>query len=59
MSALPFSWMYGDPADVAERKEEEIAPLLRRGAELELRNKRRRIRQLVKQAKNRKLKGQR
>lgn len=57
--ALPFSWMYRDPAEVAERMEEEIAPLLKRGEELELRNKRRRIRRLVKMAKARQLKGQR
>lgn len=57
--ALPFSWMYRDPAEVAERMQEEIAPLLRRGEELELRNKRRRIRRLVKLAKARQLKGQR
>lgn len=57
--ALPFSWMYRDPAEVAERMEEEIAPLLKRGEELELRNKRRRIRRLVKLAKARLLKGQR
>lgn len=57
--ALPFSWMYRDPAEVCERMEEEIAPLLKRGAELELRNKRRRIRRLVKMAKARQLKGQR
>jgi hypothetical protein len=57
--ALPFSWMYGDPAAVCERMQEEIAPLIKRGEELELRNKRRRIRRLVKQAKARQLKGQR
>ena len=57
--ALPFSWMYGDPASVCERMQEEIAPLIKRGEELELRNKRRRIRRLVKQAKARQLKGQR
>lgn len=56
--ALPFSWMYGDPAMVAERMQSEIAPLIKRGEELELRNKRRRIRRLVKQAKARQLKGQ-
>jgi hypothetical protein len=56
--ALPFAWMYGDPAVVAERMESEIAPLIKRGEELELRNKRRRIRRLVKQAKARQLKGQ-
>jgi hypothetical protein len=57
--ALPFSWMYGDPAVVAERFESEIAPLLKRGEEIELRNRRRRIRKLVKMAKARLLKGQR
>lgn len=56
---LPFSWMYRDPAEVMERMEEEIAPLLKRGEALELRNKRRRIRKLVKMAKARQLKGQR
>lgn len=55
--ALPFSWMYRDPAEVAERME-ELQPLLKRGAEIELRNKRRRIRRLAKQAKARQLKGQ-
>lgn len=38
--------------------QEEIVPLIRRGEELELRNKRRRIRRLVKMAKARQLKGQ-
>lgn len=56
---LPFSWMYRDPAEVAERMEEQITPQLKQAAELELRNKRRRIRKLVKLAKARKLKGQR
>lgn len=54
--ALPFSWMWRDPAEVVERVEEEIAPLIKRGEELELRNKRRRIRRLVKMAKARQLK---
>ena len=57
--ALPFSWMYRDPAEVAERMEEEIAPKLRLGEERELRNRRRRIRALVKAAKARQLKGRR
>ena len=57
--ALPFSWMWRDPAEVAERMQEEIAPLIKRGEERELRNKRRRIRRLVKMAKARQLKGQR
>jgi len=59
MMALPFAWMYRDPAEVAERMEEEIHPRLKAGAERELRNKRRRIRALVKAAKARQLKGQR
>lgn len=58
MTVLPFSWMWRDPAEVVERKEEEIDPLLEEGRKRELRNKRRRIRQLVKAAKARKLKGQ-
>ena len=29
--ALPFSWMDGDPAVVAERMQEEIRPLLAKG----------------------------
>ena len=56
--ALPFVSMYRDPAEVAERME-ALRPLLKRGEELELRNKRRRIRRLVKQAMARQLKGQR
>lgn len=56
--ALPFSWMWRNPEEVAERMQEEIVPLIRRGEELELRNKRRRIRRLVKMAKARQLKGQ-
>jgi hypothetical protein len=57
--ALPFSWMYGDPAVVCERLQEEVQPLIKQGEERELRNKRRRIRRLVKMAKARQLKGQR
>lgn len=57
--ALPFAWMYRDPAEVAQRMEEEIEPKLRLGEERELRNRRRRIRALVKAAKARQLKGQR
>lgn len=56
--ALPFDWMYRDPAEVAERME-QLRPLLERGKEIEHRNKRRRIRRLVKLAKARQLKGQR
>lgn len=57
--AMPFSWMYRDPAEVCERLEEEVYPALKVAQERELRNKRRRIRRLVKQAKARQLKGQR
>lgn len=59
LMALPFAWMYRDPAEVAQRMEEEIAPKLRLGEERELRNKRRRIRALVKAVKSGRLKGQR
>lgn len=38
---------------------EALRPMLKRGEEIELRNKRRRIRKLVKAAKARQLKGQR
>lgn len=56
--ALPFAWMYRDPAEVHERME-DLRPMLRRAEERELRNKRRRIRGLLKAAKARQLKGQR
>lgn len=59
MAFVPFDWMWRDPAEVLERKEEEINPLLKIGMERELRNKRRRIRALVKAQKARKGKGQR
>lgn len=59
MASPPFDWMWGDPADVLERKEAEIDPLLKIGMERELRNKRRRIRALVKAQKARQGKGQR
>jgi hypothetical protein len=58
MTSLPFSWMWRNPEDVAERVEEQITPLLKAGAERELRNKRRRIRMLTRMAKARQLKGQ-
>ena len=61
MAALPFSWMWGDPAEVIDR----LRPMrVRMDAaekemkERDLRNKKRRIRKLVKQAKARILKGQ-
>ena len=61
MAAVPFSWMWRDPAEVIER----LQPLQARMAiadkemkERERRTKARRIRKLVKQAKARMLKGQ-
>jgi len=51
--------MYRDPAEVAERMEEEIAPKLRLGELRELRNRRRRIRALARAAKAKKREGQR
>ena len=59
MAVLPFAWMYGDPAEVRERMEEEIEPKLKIGMEREFRNKRRRIRALVKAVKSGRPKGQR
>ena len=58
MGALPFSWMYGDPADVCERME-ELRQREREFNERERKRKARRIRKLVKLALARKLKGQR
>lgn len=61
MTGLPFSWMWDDPAEVIDR----LRPLQQRVAmaekeikERELRNKKRRIRKLVKLAKGKILKGQ-
>ena len=59
MAVLPFAWMYGDPAEVRERMEEEIEPMLKIEMEREVRNKRRSIRALVKGVKSGRLKGQR
>ena len=56
--ALPFSWMYGDPAIVVERLE-QMREQEREFKERERRHKARRIRKLVKLALVRKLKGQR
>lgn len=56
--ALPFAWMYQDPAIVVDRMRE----LLERDKEFkerERKRKARRIRKLVKMAKARQLKGQR
>ncbi|MFI0609311.1 MAG: hypothetical protein ACH37Z_15640 [Anaerolineae bacterium] len=59
MGLPPFDWMWRDPAQVQERLEAEIQPLLDKGRELERRNNRRRIRKLLKEAKARQSKGQR
>lgn len=56
--ALPFSWMYGDPADVVDRLR-DLRALDKEFRERERRHKARRIRRLVRDAKARKLKGQR
>lgn len=61
MSSVPFSWMWGDPAEILDR----LRPMKARMAvaekemkERERRIKARRIRKLVKLAKARMLKGQ-
>ena len=62
MSGVPtFSWMWGDPAECADRRrflEDRIAEAEREMAERERKRKARRIRALVKLAKAGKLKGQ-
>lgn len=61
MSGLPFSWMWGDPANVIDRlrpMQDRMAVAEKEIKERELRNKKRRIRKLVKLAKGRMLKGQ-
>ena len=58
---VPFSWMWGDPANVVGRlrpMQDRMAIAEKELKERELRNKRRRIRKLVKLAKQRMLKGQ-
>lgn len=55
--ALPFAWMYRDPAEVVDRLN-EFRALDRELQERERKRKARRIRQLVKKAKSRQLKGQ-
>lgn len=60
--ALPFSWLYDDPAETLDRLRATRLALAKADKELaerERRHKARRIRKLVKQAKNRQLKGQR
>ena len=61
MSSLPFSWMWGDPSEVIDRlrpMQLRMATAEKEMKERDLRNKRRRIKKLVKQAKARLLKGQ-
>ena len=61
MSGLPFSWMWGDPANVIDRlrpMQDRMAVAEKEIKARELRNKKRRIRKLVKLAKGRMLKGQ-
>ena len=61
MASLPFSWMWGDPSEVIDRlrpMQQRMATAEKEMKERDLRNKKRRIRKLVKQAKARLLKGQ-
>jgi hypothetical protein len=61
MNAVPFSWMWGDPAEVLDRlrlMKARMAVAETEMKERDLRNKKRRIRKLVKLAKARMLKGQ-
>lgn len=56
-----FSWLWGDPAECADRRrsmEDRVAEAEREMAERERKRKARRIRALVKLAKAGKLKGQ-
>jgi hypothetical protein len=61
MSLPPFKWMQGDPANFLDRLRllrKRMEAEEKRLKEVELKNKRRRIRRLLKQAKARQLKGQ-
>ncbi len=61
MTALPFSWLWGDPAETLDRKRSTMAAFEKADKEMreiERRKKARRIRKLVKMAKARQLKGQ-
>lgn len=58
---IGFSWEYGDPANVVDRlraMRERMAKAEKQAIERDLRNKKRRIRKLLKLAKSRMLKGQ-
>ena len=62
MSTLPFSWLWGDPAESLDRKRatvERLEKIDKAWREQERRRKARKIRKLLKQAKARELKGQR
>ncbi|MBP8226104.1 MAG: hypothetical protein KAX59_08150 [Acidovorax sp.] len=62
MSLPPFDWLWRDPADAMDRLlslKERLAKEEQEFKERERRRKARRIRQLVKLAKARQLKGQR
>ena len=61
MTGVPFSWMWGDPAECCDRLRslhERMARAEKDQAEIDRRRKARRIRKLVKLAKARQLKGQ-
>lgn len=61
MSKAPFSWMWGDPANVVDRLQpmrEQMATAEKQMRERERQRKARRIRKLTKLAKARALKGQ-
>lgn len=62
MSSVPFSWMWGDPAEVVDRMralKDRLAKAEKEQQERDRRRKARKIRKLVKLAKARALKGQR
>lgn len=61
MSAVPFSWMWGDPAENCDRlrsMRERMAAAEQEQKERDRRRKSRRIKKLLKMAENRQLKGQ-
>jgi hypothetical protein len=54
---IPFAWAWGDPALVLEKKR-DLDEKIKRGQARELQNKRRRIKRLLKEQKQRMGKGQ-
>lgn len=61
MASVPFSWMWGDPAENVDRirdMRERMAKAEKEQKERDRIRKRRKIRKLVKQAMARQLKGQ-